>query len=67
MDMVKALSAVVGRPLPYALTARRPGDIACCYSDPSRAEALLGWKARFGLEAMCQDGWAWQLLNSAQA
>ncbi len=64
LDMVKALSAVVGRPLPYTLTARRPGDIACCYSDPSRAEAMLGWKARFGLETMCRDGWAWQRSNS---
>ena len=61
MDMLRAMSGVVGRALPHAMVDRRPGDIACCYSDPSLAEALLGWRARLGLEAMCQDGWAWQI------
>ena len=60
LDMLKALSEVVGHPLPYTLTARRPGDIACCYADVSRAADLLGWKAELRLEAMCRDGWAWQ-------
>jgi UDP-glucose 4-epimerase len=60
LDMVKALSEVVGRPLPYVLTDRRPGDIACCYAEVARAEALLGWQAERDLVAMCRDGWAWQ-------
>jgi UDP-glucose 4-epimerase len=60
LDMVKALSEVVGRPLPYRLTDRRPGDIACCYAEVARAEAMLGWRAERGLAIMCRDGWAWQ-------
>jgi UDP-glucose 4-epimerase len=60
MDMVKALSKVVGRDLPCTLVGRRPGDIGCCYADPGLAEGLLGWRAQRDLEAMCRDGWAWQ-------
>ena len=60
LEMVKALSREVGRPLPFSLAPRRPGDIACCYADPARAQALLGWHAEYGLEDMCRDGWRWQ-------
>ena len=56
LEMVRALSEVVGRPLPYVLTGRRPGDIACCYAEVARAEALLGWKVELDLAAMCREG-----------
>ena len=39
------------------ITARRPGDIASCWADAAKAEKLLGWKARYGIEEMCRDGW----------
>ncbi|MFM8768215.1 MAG: GDP-mannose 4,6-dehydratase, partial [Rubrivivax sp.] len=42
---------------------RRPGDIATCYADPSKAERELGWKAQRGLQQMMQDAWRWQSLN----
>jgi UDP-glucose 4-epimerase len=61
LDMVKALSKVVGRELPFALVGKRPGDIACCYSDPGRAKALLDWTAQHDLDIMCRDGWTWQM------
>jgi len=64
LDMVKALSKVVGRDLPHTLASRRSGDISCCYADVTKAERMLGWKARFGLYEMCRDGWAWRLLQS---
>lgn len=60
LDMVHAMSREVGRTLPFARVDRRPGDIACCYADPARAKALLGWEARLGLEDMCRDGWRWE-------
>lgn len=60
LQMVKAFAAASGKAVPYRLAARRPGDIAQCYADPSRAREVLGWQARLGLEAMCSDTWRWQ-------
>ena len=60
LEMVQALGQVVGRPLPYTVTDRRPGDIACCYAEVDLAARLLGWRAERDLAAMCRDGWAWQ-------
>lgn len=60
LDMVKAFERASGRAVPYVIAPRRPGDIAACFADPSRAAALLGWKAEFGLDAMCRDSWNWQ-------
>jgi UDP-glucose 4-epimerase len=63
LEMVAAFERASGRPVPHAIVARRPGDIASCYADPSRAEALLGWRASLGIDAMCADGWRWQQGN----
>lgn len=63
LDMVRAFEAASGRPVPYRIVARRPGDIATCYADPAQAEQLLGWKARRGIAEMCADGWRWQSMN----
>lgn len=60
LEVVKAFEAASGRPVPYQLVARRPGDVAQCYADPSQAAALLGWKASRGLAQMCADAWRWQ-------
>jgi UDP-glucose 4-epimerase len=60
LDMVRAFSAACGRPIPYTLAPRRPGDVAACYADPGKAARLLGWKARRGIDAMCGDAWRWQ-------
>ncbi len=63
LDMVQAFERVCGRPIPYQLAPRRPGDIASCFADPKLAFALLGWKAERGLDAMCRDAWRWQRGN----
>lgn len=60
LEMVKAFAAASGRPVPYRIMPRRPGDIAQCYADPARARELLGWRAELGIEAMCADTWRWQ-------
>jgi len=60
LDMVKAFEEASGKKIPYEIIARRPGDIAQCYADPSHAELMLGWRAEFGLERMCEDEWRWQ-------
>lgn len=63
MDVVRAYEDVVGRPIRCKVTDRRPGDVALYFADPSRAEALLDWKAVRSLKQMCADGWRWQLQN----
>jgi len=63
LEMVAAFSRASGRDIPYRLTARRPGDIAECFADPSRARADLDWVARRDLTAMTEDAWRWQSRN----
>ena len=60
LELVRTYEKVSGVKIPYEITARRPGDIAECWSDPSLAEELLGWKAKRTLEDMCADAWNWQ-------
>lgn len=49
--------------MPYRIAPRRPGDIATCYADPTKAENELGWKAKRGLDEMMRDAWQWQSMN----
>jgi UDP-glucose 4-epimerase len=60
LELVRAFAAASGRTVPHRLVDRRPGDVAQCYADPSRAAELLGWRATLGVEAMCADTWRWQ-------
>ena len=59
LELVSAFEKATGIKVPYRIAPRRPGDIAFCYADTAKAEKLLGWKARFGIEEMCRDGWAY--------
>ncbi len=63
LEMVTAFAQASGRPVPYEITGRRPGDIAACYADPTMARELLGWQAELGLAEMCRDHWRWQKNN----
>ncbi|HYD78487.1 MAG TPA: UDP-glucose 4-epimerase GalE [Paucimonas sp.] len=63
LEIVRAFEAACGRRIPYEIAARRPGDIAACYADPSLAKRLLGWEAERGIEEMCADHWRWQSMN----
>lgn len=63
LDMVRAFEAASGKSVPYRVAPRRPGDIATCYADPTKAEHDLGWKARRGLDEMMRDAWHWQSMN----
>lgn len=60
LEMVRGFERASGRPVPYRVVARRPGDVAQCWADPALAEQLLGWKAHHGLDRMCADAWRWQ-------
>ena len=63
LEMVRAFEKACGRPVPYKIVARRPGDIAMCYADPALARAELGWAAELGIDDMVRDGWRWQSEN----
>jgi UDP-glucose 4-epimerase len=63
LEMVNAARKATGREIPYEIVARRPGDVAECYADPSLAERELGWRAERGLDAMAEDAWRWQAKN----
>ncbi len=60
LEMVRSFEKASGRPVPYAVVARRPGDVAQCWADPGLAERLLGWKAELDVDRMCADAWRWQ-------
>lgn len=63
LDIIKNFEKACGKKIPYVIAPRRPGDIPTCYSDPSKAERELGWKAQYGIEKMCEDAWRWQSMN----
>ncbi|HZV66844.1 MAG TPA: UDP-glucose 4-epimerase GalE [Telluria sp.] len=60
LEMVRAFEQASGKPIPYQVVARRPGDIARCYADPSRARDELGWTAQRDIAQMCADAWRYQ-------
>lgn len=63
LEIIKAFEQISQQPLPYNMTARRPGDIACCYADVTRATQQLGWRAERNLTTMLTDAWRWQQNN----
>lgn len=63
IDMIRAFEQASGVTIPYEIAARRPGDIACCYADPSLAQRELGWIADHDVAAMARDHWRWQRQN----
>ena len=60
LEIIQNMEKAVGRPIPYRIVERRPGDIAACYSDPAKAKAELGWEAELDITQMCEDAWRWQ-------
>ncbi len=63
LDVLHAYEKACGKALPYEIKPRRPGDIATCYCDASKAKNELGWVAEKGIEEMCADSWKWQSMN----
>ena len=61
--MAETFACVNGVAVPYVFAPRRPGDVAACYADASKAKRVLGWEAVRTLEDMCRDAWNWQRQN----
>ena len=63
LEVVRAFERTTGRKVRHEVVARRQGDVAACYADPSLAARELGWRAHLGIEDMCRDAWRWQSSN----
>ena len=63
LDVVNAFMKVNDVNVPYVIKSRRPGDIATCYCNPTKAKAELGWEAQYDIKDMCRDSWNWQKNN----
>jgi len=63
LELINVFQQVSGRTVPFEFVARRPGDVASCYADVSKARNDLNWYAKRGLSEMCGDSWRWQSLN----
>ena len=57
LDIVKAFKKATDIDIPYVITERRPGDIAECFADASKAKRELGWQTEYVLEDMCRSAW----------
>ena len=60
LDVIHAFERANGVPVPYVIAPRRPGDIASCYADASKAQRVLHWQAERDLDTMCRDAWRWE-------
>jgi len=63
LDVLHAYEKACGKPIPYVVDPRRPGDIAQCYADPKKALEEMGWQATLGIDEMCASSWNWQSSN----
>ena len=63
LEVIKAFEKASGKKIPYKFVDRRPGDVAVCYADPSKANKELNWKAKYDIDKMCIDAWNWQSKN----
>lgn len=63
LEMIESYKSACGHDIPYVVVSRRPGDIDICYADCSKAEKILGWKAKLTIDDMCKSSWNWQSKN----
>ena len=63
LELVDSFQAASDRPIPYEILPRRPGDVASCYADVTKAQQQLGWKATKTIDEACEDSWRWQSQN----
>ena len=63
LELINAFSKAAGKPIPYAIKPRRPGDIASCYATSEKALNELGWQAKKSIATACEDSWKWQRGN----
>lgn len=67
LEMVHAFEQASGKRIPYKIVDPRPGDIATCYADPSRAKLDLDWSAERSIAQMCADSWRYQTTSESDS
>jgi UDP-glucose 4-epimerase len=63
LELINTFEIVSGKSIPYRIGQRRIGDVGSCYADPSFANKVLNWQAKYNLTKMCEDAWKWQCMN----
>lgn len=63
LEVIENFKKASGMDVPYKIAPRRAGDVAVCYSNPTKAKEELGWTAQYGIAQMCADSWNWQKNN----
>ena len=63
LDVIASFEMASNKHIPYKIAPRRPGDIAACYADPSKANKELKWQAEKTIDDACKDAWRWQANN----
>lgn len=63
LELINTFERVNNIKIKHKIVDRRPGDIATCYANPSKAKKELGWKAEKGIEDMCKDAYNFVLKN----
>ena len=63
LDLVKTFSKVNNINVNYKIAPRRPGDIAECYADTTKASDELHWHATKTIEDMCRDSYNFAIKN----
>jgi UDP-glucose 4-epimerase len=63
LELIDAFKEATKVDVPFVIEGRRPGDVAECYCDASKAYEELGWKAKYDVYDMCRDSWKWQSQN----
>lgn len=66
LEIVRAFEKASGKRVPYRLAPRRPGDIAANWCDPTLAEKLFGWRAKYDIDDMCRDSWRFESMHSSR-
>ncbi|EFA80212.1 UDP-glucose 4-epimerase [Heterostelium album PN500] len=63
LEMIAAVEKASGVKVNYKIVERRKGDVATSFADPAKALSILGWKANYNQEDMCEHAWRWQSKN----
>ena len=63
LEMLSAFEKVIGKPIPFEITKKREGDVAECWASVELASKVLGWKAKYDINKICEDAWRWQKHN----
>lgn len=61
LEVIHTYEQASGKPIPYEIVDRRPGDVAASYADVSKVADELDWRTTRDLVDMCADSWRWQM------